>query len=120
MLDDKIIELCIEFDLVISLVRLFLKDECEIGLLFTNFHLNKIIVLQKVEFFQSFLKVMHSAKELRCNSDIFEWEIRIECVLGFICVQANYRLLCYSIICPSRIFRNLNLEEIVTNRIFKL
>ena len=52
---------------MISFVGIFLEDECKIWLLFTDFHLYEIVVLEEVEFFKGFLEMMDTTEELSKN-----------------------------------------------------
>ena len=120
MFDDEVVKLGIELDFVISLVRVFLEDKREVRLLFTHSHLNEIVVLQEVELFESLLEVMDSAEELSCNTDIFEAEVSVKRVSCLVRVEANDGLLYAALFSTTRVFWNLDLEEVVADRVLEL
>lgn len=48
-------------------------------------------VVEEVEFFQCFLKVMRSPEKLGRNARIFKWEVYVECMSDFVSIHVKHR-----------------------------
>ena len=64
--------------------------------------------------------MVNSAEELSGNTDVFEAEIGVESVGRLVSVQTNDRFLDAALISTTRVFWDLNLEEVVSDWILEL
>ena len=64
--------------------------------------------------------MVHSAEELSGNTDVFEAEIRVERMRCLVSVQTNDRFLDAALISATRVLWDLDLEEVVSDRVLEL